>query len=169
MEYRKRVEKLLLSLGREGMEKLLEWMAENGYYDEPDCDSQSSPAGGSLAAQSLYVLGIMEDMAYLLLHDNEETLEAKRNSLAVCALLHRIGILGTGLEETKEGETEKKAVDIVSSFITLDKEEERALLCNEVVGRDFAANKGAAGMDYALLLFFAEKWVVNEGKNGVKG
>ena len=27
MEYRKRVEKLLLSLGREGMEKLLEWMA----------------------------------------------------------------------------------------------------------------------------------------------
>lgn len=64
---------------------------------------------------------------------------------------------------------EKKAVDIVSSFITLDKEEERALLCNEVVGRDFAANKGAAGMDYALLLFFAEKWVANEGKNGVKG
>ena len=85
MEYRKRVEKLLLSLGREGMEKLLEWMAENGYYDEPDCDSQSSPAGGSLAAQSLYVLGIMEDMAYLLLHDNEDILEAKRNSLAVCA------------------------------------------------------------------------------------
>lgn len=169
MEYRKRVEKLLLSSGREGMEKLLEWMAENGYYDEPDCDSQSSPAGGSLAAQSLYVLGIMEDMAYLLLHDNEETLEAKRNSLAVCALLHRIGILGTGLEETKEGEAEKKSVDIVSSFITLDKEEERALLCNEVVGHDFAANKGAAGMDYALLLFFAEKWVVNEGKNGVKG
>ena len=162
MEYRKRVEKLLLSSGREGMEKLLEWMAENGYYDEPDCDSQSSPVDGSLAAQSLYVLGIMEDMAYLLLHDNEDTLEAKRNSLAVCALLHRIGILGTGLEETK-------AVDIVSSFITLDKEEERALLCNEVVGRDFAANKGAAGMDYALLLFFAEKWVANEGKNGVKG
>lgn len=57
MEYRKRVEKLLLSLGREGMEKLLEWMAENGYYDEPDCDSQSSPADGSLTAQSLYVLG----------------------------------------------------------------------------------------------------------------
>ena len=74
-------------------------------------------------------------MAYLLLHDNEDTLEAKQNSLAVCALLHRIGIL----------------------------------LCNEVVGRDFAANKGAAGMDYALLLFFAEKWVANEGKNGVKG
>lgn len=38
-----------------------------------------------------------------------------------------------------------------------------------MVGRDFAANKGAAGMDYALLLFFAEKWVANEGKNGVKG
>lgn len=47
-------------------------------------------------------------MAYLLLHDNEDTLEAKQNSLAVCALLHRIGILGTGLEETKEGEAEKR-------------------------------------------------------------
>ena len=77
MEYRKRVEKLLLSSERKGMEKLLVWMADNGYYDEPDGDCQSSPAGGSLAAQSLYVLGIMEDMAYLLLHDNEETLEAK--------------------------------------------------------------------------------------------
>ncbi|WP_455619359.1 hypothetical protein [Eisenbergiella sp.] len=169
MEYRKRVEKLLLSSGREGMEKLLEWMAENGYYDEPAGACQSSPAGGSLAAQSLYVLGIMEDMAYLLLHDNEETLEAKRNSLAVCALLHRIGFLGTGLEETREAEAEKKSVGIVSSFIALDKEEERALLCNEMIGSDFAANMGTAGMDFALLLFFAEKWMANEGKNGVKG
>lgn len=169
MEYRKRVEKLLLSSGREGMEKLLEWMAENGYYDEPAGACQSSPAGGSLAAQSLYVLGIMEDMAYLLLHDNEETLEAKRNSLAVCALLHRIGFLVTGLEETREAEVEKKSVGIVSSFIALDKEEERALLCNEMVGSDFAANMGTAGMDFALLLFFAEKWMANEGKNGVKG
>ena len=151
------------------MEKLLEWMAENGYYDEPAGACQSSPAGGSLAAQSLYVLGIMEDMAYLLLHDNEETLEAKRNSLAVCALLHRIGFLGTGLEETREAEAEKKSVGIVSSFIALDKEEERALLCNEMIGSDFAANMGTAGMDFALLLFFAEKWMANEGKNGVKG
>lgn len=169
MEYRKRVEKLLLSSERKGMEKLLVWMADNGYYDEPDGDCQSSPAGGSLAAQSLYVLGIMEDMAYLLLHDNEETLEAKRNSLAVCALLHRIGILGTGAGETEEAEAEKRAVGIVSAFITLGKEEERALLCNEIVGHDFTANMGNAGMDFALLLFFAEKWMANEGKNGVKG
>lgn len=163
------MEKLLLSSEKEGMEKLLEWMTENGYYDEPAGVCQSSPTGGSLAAQSLYVLGIMEDMAYLLLRDDEETLETKRDSLAVCALLHRIGILGTGLEETREAEAEKKAVGIVSAFITLDEEEERALLCNEMVGRDFAANMGTVGMDFALLLFFAEKWMANEGKNGVKG
>lgn len=168
MEYRKRVEKLLLSSGREGMEKLLEWLAENGYYDEMPEECGSMAAGRSLAAQSLYVLGIMEDIAYLLLREDEEALEKKRNSLALCALLHRIGFLGTACEETAADEAEKRAVGIVSSFIALEKEEERALLCNETVCRNAAANGGSAGMDCALLLFFAERWMANEGENRVK-
>lgn len=137
MEYRKRVEKLLLSSGREGMEKLLEWWRKTAIMMSRTVTAKALRWTEAWQRRACMFWESWMDMAYLLLLDNEDTLEAKRNSLAVCALLHRIGILGTGLEETKEGEVEKKAVDIVSSFITLDKEEERALLCNEVVGRDF--------------------------------
>ena len=65
-----------------------------------------------------------------------DILEAKRNSLVVCALLHRIGILGTGLEETKEGETEKKGCRY-RIFIYYAGQGKRSGRCyvNEVVGR----------------------------------
>ena len=61
-----RIIELLLSTGRIGMDELLRYMQKNGFFTSPCSSGYHLAKKGGLAEHSLNVLGIMQDMSFLL-------------------------------------------------------------------------------------------------------
>lgn len=83
----------LLKDGREGMEDLILYLRNSGFYEAP-CSTQFhlSEAGG-LLQHSINVLHAAEKISVALYGSKNLTRELK-NSIAVCALLHDVGKIG---------------------------------------------------------------------------
>ncbi len=94
MERKERIENLLMPIRREGMDKLLAWMEENGFYRMPCSGGNHLAKEGGLAEHSLNVLGIMQDMSFLLCNGRDGLSKEDQDAIYICALLHDLGKCG---------------------------------------------------------------------------
>lgn len=94
MERKERIENLLMPIRREGMDKLLAWMEENGFYQMPCSGGNHLAKEGGLAEHSLNVLGIMQDMSFLLCNGQDGLSKEDQDAIYICALLHDLGKCG---------------------------------------------------------------------------
>ena len=85
---KEKIEQLLLSTGREGMEKLLAYMDAQGFYSAPCSGAYHLSVPGGLAQHSL---NVYETMVKL-----NESLNAQlpRESVIIVSLLHDLGKIG---------------------------------------------------------------------------
>ena len=83
---------LLRSTEREGMENLIRWMEDNGYFTAPCSTSYHLCKEGGLAEHSLNVFRRMVQASNAFL-GAEETKNIE-NSVIICSLLHDIGKCG---------------------------------------------------------------------------
>lgn len=87
-----RIVDLLMGTKREGMENLLNWMNDNGFYTAPCSGGNHLAKEGGLLEHSLNVLDLMEDIfIHGPLYGNAEI---SRESIVICALLHDLGKCG---------------------------------------------------------------------------
>lgn len=84
----------LMATGREGMDGLVKWMEENGFFHSPCSASNHLAKEGGLAEHSLNVLSVMKDMSFLLCMNGETLSKEQEDSIVICALLHDLGKCG---------------------------------------------------------------------------
>ena len=89
-----RIIELLLSTGRIGMDELLRYMQKNGFFTSPCSSGYHLAKKGGLAEHSLNVLGIMQDMSFLLCKGPEILSKEQQDSIIICSLLHDLGKIG---------------------------------------------------------------------------
>lgn len=91
---KERIEKLLLSTGRAGMEKLIDYMNNNGFFASPCSGQYHLAKEGGLVEHSYNVFCVASDLSFLLCKDAEPLSEKNTNALIICCLLHDIGKMG---------------------------------------------------------------------------
>ena len=84
--------KLLLETKREGMEDLINYLDEIGFYTSPASTRYHGAYEGALLEHSLNVLEIAERFCAVLF--SREDYEKLYNSVVICALLHDVGKCG---------------------------------------------------------------------------
>lgn len=92
MEFKERIEELLMGTGRQGMDKLIEHMEEHGFFTSPCSGSYHLAYKGGLAEHSLNVCDLA--MKLLCTLYEEPDIEYWRNSVIISALLHDLGKMG---------------------------------------------------------------------------
>lgn len=91
---KEKIVELLAGTKREGMDRLLEYMEESGFFAAP-CSTQYHLAKeGGLAEHSLNVYRLAKGLGGLLLGENGKMTEELEASVTICALLHDIGKAG---------------------------------------------------------------------------
>lgn len=86
--------KLLLETSRDGMQYLLMWMEENGFFTSPCSGGNHLAKEGGLAEHSLNVLAVMQDLSFLLTDGPGELSKEQQDAIRICALLHDLGKCG---------------------------------------------------------------------------
>ena len=87
---KERIVDLLMRTKREGIENLIQWMEENGYFTAPCSTQHHLCKEGGLAEHSLNVVEFMEKM-YMYPFNQ---VKIPFDSLIICGLLHDIGKCG---------------------------------------------------------------------------
>ena len=90
----RRISDLLLSTGRPGMDKLIGYMEECGFFTAPCSTSHHLSEEGGLAKHSLNVYGVAKDICFLLGDGSEPISKEMEDALRICSLLHDIGKMG---------------------------------------------------------------------------
>ena len=192
METRERIKELLKSTERKGMESLLEWMEDAGFFDAPCSSKYHLSEPGGLAKHSLNVLEIAIEEIVALYRKNIEAVTFDFiNSVTICALLHDIGKAGQfgkpnyKIKEILTDEEpleypkplyatnkdllfiphEVRSIAILSKFIVLTEEEQFAILYHNGL---YGELKGFKGKETPLLMILhaADMWasrVVEKG------
>lgn len=171
-----KIEKMLLSTGRKGIEDLLRWMDENGFYNAP-CSSRFHLAKpGGLAEHSWNVLRIATNISESLSDQNNywQTHELYR-SIIICSLLHDLGKAGQFCKPNyavnedlpfpayKSNKDllyiphEVRSVAIASKFIELTEDEQFAILYHNGLYGELQSVKGNETPLY-MILHFADMW-----------
>lgn len=94
MELKNIIEGLLKSTERPGIENLLAWMDENGFYTSPCSGGNHLAKKGGLAEHSLNVLETMGNLYAAFYAGNPNMLQKLMKSCTICALLHDLGKTG---------------------------------------------------------------------------
>lgn len=94
LRMKNRIEELLLSTKRKGIENLLNWMDENGFYISPCSSAHHLAKEEGLAEHSLNVLGIMQDISFLLCNGPKQLSDEEQESIILSSLLHDLGKCG---------------------------------------------------------------------------
>lgn len=92
MDIKKDIENMLRSTEREGIEDLLKYMDESGFYSAPASTKFHGAAEGALAVHSLNVYNAAFDLATAWL--GREWVNLHLDSIIICALLHDLGKAG---------------------------------------------------------------------------
>lgn len=125
METKEKIEALLRSTGRYGIEDLLEYMDKSGFYSAPASTRYHGAEEGALAVHSINVLYAALDIANALY--SLVTPETK-NSITICALLHDLGKVGQFGQPLyvenilKKGRSEAQPYKTNPDLLTLDHE-----------------------------------------------
>lgn len=185
MAVKNAIEHLLRTTKREGIENLITWMDENGFFNAPCSTSHHLCYDGGLAEHSLNVYRSMLLLSKTLLgEDLEQTIV---DSIIICSLLHDIGKVGqfgkpyytenylskTDKEgnpirsETKPFTTNKyllnishdvRSIAILSKFINLTEDEQFAILYHNGLYGDFKYQISGKETELYMLLHFADMW-----------
>ena len=92
MAVKNAIEHLLKTTNREGMDSLISWMNENGFFKAPCSTSHHLCVEGGLAEHSLNVYRSMILLSKTLLGEDLE--DKITDSIIICSLLHDIGKVG---------------------------------------------------------------------------
>ena len=176
-DIKNQIEDLLKATGRRGIEDLLVWMDENGFYNAP-CSSKFHLAEpGGLAKHSLNVFKNAMSMINGLYLDQGKILSFDLcTSATICALLHDLGkagqygkpnyIYNDDLPFGGEYHTNKellyiphevRSIAIASRFIELTEEEQFAILYHNGLYGELQSIKNHETELY-MILHFADMW-----------
>lgn len=176
---KRKIENLLRLTEREGIEELLKYMDEQGFYTAPCSSQYHLPVPGGLAEHSLNVYNTIINFAESILSDDEyfDMIE----SLTIVSLLHDVGKMGIDYaphyEENylKDGSLSKSkpyainkalcnvpheilSLSIIERYIKLTHEERFAIMAhNSAYGPLWYQIKGNETPLY-MLLHFADLW-----------
>lgn len=182
-ENKSSIEKLLKTTEREGIEDLLHWMVENGFYSAPCSSKYHLAQPGGLAEHSLNVFRNALSIAETLVKSETGILTYNFiNSIVICSLLHDLGKAGqfgkpnyyakfTTAEAIIDGkpdsyETNKnllyvpheiRSIAIASKFIDLTEEEQFAILYHNGLYGELQGMKNHETPLY-LILHYADMW-----------
>jgi len=180
----------LLKTKREGMEDLLAYLKEEGFYEAPCSGSYHLAKEGGLLEHSLNVLHIAEKISVVLYGAKNLTNEMK-DSIAICALLHDIGkigqfgkpnyvpnILKNGTQsEAKPYETNKellpvdheiRSITIASMFIDLTEEEQFAILYHNGLYGNLKYALSGHETPLFMIIHWADMWASRVTEKEVK-
>lgn len=176
----KEFESILLKTKREGMEDLIEYIKKCGFYKAPCSGSYHLAKEGGLLEHSLNVLHNAEKISAALI-GTKNLKKEKKDSIAICALLHDLGKMGQfekpnyvpnilksgSISDSKPYKTnpdllyvdhEIRSVAIASMFIDLTEEEQFAILYhNGMYGNLKYALSGNETPLY-MIIHWADMW-----------
>lgn len=173
METKKRIENLLKSTERPGIENLLQWMDEDGFYNAPCSSKYHLAQPGGLAEHSLNVFINAHSIATALF--SEKATYTFIDSITICALLHDLGKAGQfdkpnytmnndlpfPVYETNKDllyiPHEVRSIAIASKFIDLTEEEQFAILYHNGLYGELQSVKNHETPLY-MILHFADLW-----------
>lgn len=170
---KEKIESLLMSTNREGMDKLLEHMEENGFYSAPCSGNHHLSVEGGLAQHSLNVWEVSKAIV------SDICTDLNADSLIIVTLLHDLGkmgdygkpnyvenILKTGKRsESKPYETNKellyiphevRSIEIAERFITLTEEEAHAIYYHN--GKYTHIGYDLKETPLQMILHFSDMW-----------
>lgn len=94
MKLKERFIEILLSTKRPGVDKLIDWMEREGFFSSPCSGAHHLAKEGGLAEHSLNVLGVMQDMSFLLCNGPDPLSKEVQDAIIICSLLHDLGKCG---------------------------------------------------------------------------
>ena len=173
----------LMITKREGMENLIVWMEENGFFTAPCSTQHHLCKEGGLAEHSMNVAELMGDLYMESLNHAEVSFD----SIIICGLLHDIGKCGQFgkpyyvenylSKRDKEGNPvrseakpyitnaelfnvphEVRALSIISRYIDLTEEEQFAILYHNGMYGDLKYSLSGKETPLYMLLHFADMW-----------
>ena len=181
-----KVKDLLLNTSRKGMENLVDYMEENGFFSAPCSTSHHLSKEGGLAEHSLNVCDIA--ISLIAAFDAESRLI---ESVIICSLLHDIGKMGqfgkpnyvpnmlkgratkanpnpepyqsdkkpyTTNPELLLVDHEVRALSIISKYIDLTEEEQQAILWHNGLYGPFKYEIQGKETPLYMILHFADMW-----------
>ena len=188
---KKIIEKLLRETERDGIENLISWMNDNGYFTAPCSTHHHLCKEGGLAEHSFNVFMRMTKLCTALL--GEEETRNNHAAITICSLLHDIGKCGQFgkpyyvenylSKVDKEGNPIRSSAKpyvsnselmnvshdirsaiILSKFIQLTEEEQYAILYHNGLYGDLKYQISGKETPLYMLLHFADMWAsrVNE-------
>lgn len=178
MSVKEEIEKLLRETNRPGMDDLLEYMNEAGFYEAPASTRHHGAEAGALAVHSLNVCNCAIDLANAWC--GEEWVKEHINSVIICALLHDLGKAGQYWKPLyvenilKKGRSEAQpfkhnddlltldheivSVIEASRYIRLTEEEQRAIAWHNGLYSIFKYEIPGKETILYMLIHFADMW-----------
>lgn len=187
MDTKKEVEELLKMTKRDGVENLLKYMDEAGFYTAPASTKYHGAVEGALAVHSLNVCKAALYLAEAWLGDISEDL---RNSIIICSILHDLGkagqfnkplyvdnILKKGRSEAQPFKTNPELITLdhevvsvieASKYIDLTEDEQRAIAWHNGLYGLFKYQIPGKETPLYMILHFADLWAsrVIESRGG---
>jgi 23S rRNA maturation-related 3'-5' exoribonuclease YhaM len=184
-DIREKIVSLLIDTKREGIEKLIGWMDDNGFFIAPCSGQYHLCKVGGLAEHSLNVYYMLEKLNSSVVNviEKEEhiTQYCDDDSIILTALLHDLGKTGQygkpnytenrlksgELSSSKPYETNKtllpvpheiRSIHIASQFIGLFEEEAFAILHHNGMYGDLKYQLSGKEIPLQMLLHFADMW-----------
>lgn len=185
-EIKEQIINLLSSTGRKGIENLIKYMEDNGFFTAPCSTEHHLCKEGGLAEHSLNVYNTMLDLSYLA--DRYEIIEAAGgqeallNSTKIVSLLHDLGKMGqfgkpgyieNHLKKDDKVSTKKpyivnplllnvpheiRSIQIASQFIELTEQENYAILMHNALYGDLKYAYSGKETPLSMLLHFSDLW-----------
>lgn len=188
MDIKKEIETLLRATKREGIDDLLKYMDNAGFYKAPASTKYHGAAEGALAVHSLNVCNAAIDLANAWLGEN--ITDEFINSIVISALLHDLGkagqfnkplyvenILKKGRSEAQPYKTNEDLLTLdheivsvieASKYIQLTEDEQRAIAWHNGLYGAFKYQIQGKETPLYMIIHFADMWAsrVLESKGG---
>lgn len=178
-DVREEVRKLLLAVKREGIEDLVAYLDEIGFYTAPASTQFHGAEEGALAKHSINVMDCARSLAIAWL--GKKWYQTHQDSITICALLHDLGkagqfgkplyienVLKSGKasdskpfkknDELKTLDHEIVSVIEVTKFIDLTEEEQRAIAWHNGLYGIFKYDIQGKEDELYMIIHFADMW-----------
>lgn len=178
MEIKKQIETMLRKTKREGIEDLLKYMDEAGFYTSPASTKYHGAAAGALAVHSLNVCNAAIDLATAWCGEN--WVDNNINSIVICALLHDLGkagqfnkpyyvdnVLKTGTSKAQPFKVNDELMTLdhelvsvieASKYIALTEDEQRAIAWHNGLYGLFKYQIAGKETPLYMIIHFADMW-----------
>lgn len=174
------IEEKLMYCNKEGMEALLHYMDENGFYESPCSGGKHLAEPGGLAKHTRNVMEIAEAV-HRMFFEEEDTRTVNLCELYLVCALHDLGKMGQHgkpgyveniLKSGKQSESkpyvsnpylqyiphECRSIAIANRFIDLNENEQSAILYHNGLYGDFRYCINGRETPLYLILHFADMW-----------